>query len=712
MALFMTVWGVSMPASAQNNAYKIHDQLYDIYKKAFNDRRTKQGLALADSMYRQAEVLKDKKAQCLALTIPFLYYYNGGDEASFFKAMDRLQAKALQTGYVQYYYWCNSYRMVIMSRNEGYQKMVAFLKQNQAFAKKHNHIYGIYSTYQNLGLAYLNNGFTLQAVRNFEEAIRFGQKYLPEQDMGINYRRLAQCYMVMGDHEKMMEYVEKGIKTTRSKQAYDNLLICRCYALFMLGRDQEFLADYDKACLSFGKINSNHTLDEMETPIQELKIFKLIIEGKDAEACQLIANIKMENERNRIWMAYYSRKGDFYSTQTYLRKLMKTTYLNNEKAYSDELTEVNAQLNMLKLENEKRKTDVKQAHLMLANTQLTLKNSSLELGRTKAAESLSKLNAENYHLSLNKKQLESRQLRDSLNAQKAKRNAQEKEMASRTHMLQVSLILAVVMLLVISIYVYNIRRMTHKLHHANRHLRHTISELSVANDKAQQADKMKTLFIQNMSHEIRTPLNAIVGFSQILAEMGDSIDEEEKKDMTDTIQDNSELLTTLINDILDITALESGRYVMKEEPVCVATLCRQALDTVVHRKAPGVELKLALETPEDYQVKTDATRVKQVLVNLLTNAEKNTDNGCITLGCSLHENPGMLTFSVTDTGIGIPEDKQDEIFERFKKLDRYKQGSGLGLSICTTIAERLGGQTYIDKNYHHGARFLFTVKAQ
>ena len=109
-------------------------------------------------------------------------------------------------------------------------------------------------------------------------------------------------------------------------------------------------------------------------------------------------------------------------------------------------------------------------------------------------------------------------------------------------------------------------------------------------------------------------------------------------------------------------------------------------------------------------IETDATRVKQVLINLLTNAEKNTTKGSITLTCNDTEHPGYLTFSVTDTGIGIPKDKIKEIFERFKKLDKYKQGTGLGLNICRMIAEKLGGDIYVDERYKHGARFVFTIK--
>ena len=260
-----------------------------------------------------------------------------------------------------------------------------------------------------------------------------------------------------------------------------------------------------------------------------------------------------------------------------------------------------------------------------------------------------------------------------------------------------------------SIYIFYSRKFSKRLKDSNEKLRDTVDELFVAKDKALQADRMKTMFIQNMSHEIRTPLNAIVGFSQLLVDMGDEFDDEEKKNMSKSIMENSDLLSTLVNDILDMTSLESGKYVMKMEKANVNDICNIAVNTVMHRKAPDVELLVSSLLPDDYIVVTDKMRVKQVLINMLTNAEKNTTHGRIVLGVSLDEKNEMLTFSVADTGIGVPRDKIKEIFERFRKLDMYKQGSGLGLNICRMIAERLGGNIDIDPKYTGGARFTFSI---
>lgn len=212
-----------------------------------------------------------------------------------------------------------------------------------------------------------------------------------------------------------------------------------------------------------------------------------------------------------------------------------------------------------------------------------------------------------------------------------------------------------------------------------------------------------------MSHEIRTPLNAIVGFSQVLSTPDMEVDDEEKEEFSMLIQQNSELLTTLINDVLDLASLESGKYRMHLAPHRCNELCQVAMVSVVHRNPKKVKSYFTSDVPNDFLFVTDKERLQQVLINFLTNAEKHTERGEIHLHCSLTENPGKITFSVADTGPGIPADQADCVFDRFSKLDEFKQGTGLGLNICSIIAGRLKGEVKLDKNYTGGARFLFIL---
>ncbi len=254
----------------------------------------------------------------------------------------------------------------------------------------------------------------------------------------------------------------------------------------------------------------------------------------------------------------------------------------------------------------------------------------------------------------------------------------------------------------LGIYFYNRNRLIKTLNKTNR-------ELTIARDRAEQAVKIKTTFIQNMTHEIRTPLNAIVGFSQVLTTPGIQVPEEEKKECDELIRYNTDLLTTLISDVLDISDLESGKYTMELAPCRCNDMCRAALASVAFRAKKNVAMSFTTEVNDDYQVVSNDRRLQQVLVNFLTNAEKYTDKGEIHLHCSLAETPGKITFSVSDTGTGIPADKVKFIFDRFYKVDAFKQGMGLGLTICRLIADRLDGEVKYDSSYTHGARFLFIL---
>lgn len=268
----------------------------------------------------------------------------------------------------------------------------------------------------------------------------------------------------------------------------------------------------------------------------------------------------------------------------------------------------------------------------------------------------------------------------------------------------VAVLLSVILLggiLGLYIYVRNLRK-------SQRKDRMMIAELTEANERARAADVAKTQFIQNMTHELRTPLNAISGFSQVLS-MTDDMSAQDKKEMAGYIVDNTNIMTMLIDDIINSSAMDRNEYEVVMGDAECGQICRDAMATAEYRLQRGVRMRFKPSMPIPYELKTDARRVQQVLINLLTNACKHTVKGEIRLGCSLTEVPGMLSFSVEDTGPGIPASEAERIFERFVKLDSFVQGTGLGLSICRQIAQALGGRVYLDTGYTGGARFVFNV---
>ena len=231
-------------------------------------------------------------------------------------------------------------------------------------------------------------------------------------------------------------------------------------------------------------------------------------------------------------------------------------------------------------------------------------------------------------------------------------------------------------------------------------------ELIEAKRRAEDADRMKSVFLANMSHEIRTPLNAIVGFSEIMVL---TENEEEKHEYLEIIQKNSNLLLQLINDILDLSRIESGKSEMHFQQVEIAGLVDEV--EKVHQLKMKLNVDLKVVRPQgEFWTSTDRNRVMQVLFNFLSNAIKNTETGSITLG--LKQEGDWLKLFVSDTGCGIPEEKLPQIFTRFEKLNDFVQGTGLGLSICKSIVERLGGRIEVSSELGQGSTFALYLPYQ
>ena len=225
-------------------------------------------------------------------------------------------------------------------------------------------------------------------------------------------------------------------------------------------------------------------------------------------------------------------------------------------------------------------------------------------------------------------------------------------------------------------------------------------------EKAVQAIQRKNMFLSNMSHEVRTPLNAIVGFSAVLTDEDESFDDESRREFSEIIKVNSFQLLKLINDILDFSDFENDSITFNIRTHDAVKLCNEVVETVMASRKLEVEMRFDTDLSV-LMLDTDDARLRQVLINLLVNAAKFTEQGSIVLELKMAD-AGTALFSVTDTGCGIPPEKQHLIFERFEKLNDFVQGSGLGLSICQLIVKYMNGKLWVDSGYTRGARFCFT----
>lgn len=233
-------------------------------------------------------------------------------------------------------------------------------------------------------------------------------------------------------------------------------------------------------------------------------------------------------------------------------------------------------------------------------------------------------------------------------------------------------------------------------------------ELLVAKYNAEEANQTKSRFIASISHEIRTPLNAVLGFSQLFANDQIEMSAEERKQYADLIMTNGNMLLKLIDDVLEVSKIEAGKlkFNIGEHDV-VALVNTAAKIAEANNKSADVEIRVTTNVSR-LMIETDRERLLQVLANLTTNAKKCTEKGTITIALEKLRKDDMISISVSDTGCGIPKEKAMEVFERFSKLNSFRQGTGLGLSICKAFVEELGGKIWVDTTYTEGARFVFT----
>lgn len=244
----------------------------------------------------------------------------------------------------------------------------------------------------------------------------------------------------------------------------------------------------------------------------------------------------------------------------------------------------------------------------------------------------------------------------------------------------------------------------------NQNLTSAQRDLMLARKQAHSAERQKTDFIDYINHEITTPLDTIVEYTHLIVNCADIEKKEFLKRYAGIVSLNTELITTTIHDLIDVAAFDDARLTVSHAPHEIGEICLNAIENMQTHLQPGVKLIFTQENAPAQYATTDGRRVEQALTNLLNNAAKFTSEGSITLSYDVDRDKNIVTFSVTDTGIGIPADKNEVIFERFRKLNRDVQGSGLGLPICAIIAQLLGGEVYLDTSYEsHGCRFVFVI---
>lgn len=695
------------------NDWGLSDCLYDILMDGLEVQSTPQSLEIADRLLLLSDSIDNELGACYALWLKFnywhLYHPIDHNSSEYRRAVAEMERKGYGAGkaFAIYYDFCSDYVLELIYAGK-VREAYNFNKKLQEYAVSHNDYYGIYSIHFNNGSIQNFKGNKRLALDSYLNAVEYAKKHNVGANLASDYLQISDMYGSLNMQDKQLEYIQKAEDEHHPKITKVN---CDVWRFFVYSEN-----DYKEKALDIWlKLKNDSDFLNLPPDYKELAtVYGLCFEKKWDEALNFINAAEDEKFRLSYLKTYWEQKEVYDSAliaakrflvfEDSLKQLFQTTMLMDD-LQKFHIGQTQIEQDSIRLDNMRKEREI--STKMADNIRLELNNSRLALDSAQSEARIASLNRTRSRLAIDNVNLKERQLKDSLAIQKALES--ERQSSTQYARITIFLVFGVLALLIFTAVAYLrfINRLSARLKVANKKLSDDMEALEIASAEAQKANEQKSEFIMNISHEIRTPLNSMVGFSQMFAEARDFLSTKDKADMRNAMQMNSALLDTIINDVLDITAIESGDYQMDISKVFLNAVCREAIQLVAQRKPDGVEVIFDSDISEFYEVETDRERVIQVITNMLTNAYKNTSSGSVTLSVKVIN--GKIQIAVADTGIGIPSDQHEAVFERFRKLDSFKQGVGLGLSICRVIAKRLGGRIFIDAGYTTGARFVFEL---
>ena len=634
--------------TAQNNQFNMDSTLFVYYQRCERISRTPGILQAADTLFRMAEKLGDKRTQAAALCHKASYFYFCGmDMDSLRYYSEEVKRFARQTGQPKYYYWIWGRYIEGYIIKKQFNLALLELKAMQEEATKENYMPGLISCYKSMRNVYsLKNNVQL-AYEYQKKVVELIEQYdIEDFNLSLIYATLAHDMINLNKTEEAKPILEKAYVAVKRPS-------------------QEFSVMKSDAFYWWKKGNAR----QVEQLIRKAEALNLPDMGND------LCDIKTY---------YYWLTGEYSK----IVELYESSY---DKSRVDQLRFLKVKAEALQMVpgREKEANEQYSLYIQLRDS-LERRDAQVSLEEFATIMDVSRLNKENSELEL----------------------AMSRH---KLHTTYVSLIGLGIFILVMCVFTFKLWRLNRRLCHSEFDLRRKNMALTEADkiivkekERAENASRMKSAFIQNMSHEIRTPLNSIVGFSQVLVE--ELRGQEDMKTYASVITENSNNLLKLVGDVLELSTLDTMDKEIKKVPVSINDLCSLALKRVKDDLKPEVEL-LFDSWKNEYPVCSDSKLIATVLDNLLLNAIKFTTRGKITLDCHLSMDAQHIEIVVTDTGIGIPEDKQEWVFERFTKVDEFTQGTGLGLAISRLAAQLLGGQIMIDSDYKEGCRMVFTLPA-
>lgn len=655
--LFLLFFTVSVKAQKEAEVFNVDSSLYAYYQRCQEYMLQPVAISMADTLFQMAAERDDERMQAVAIATKLDYhYYKTANEDSVIYYTNEVKDFSKATHQPKYYYFAWGNRLILYYLKTGRTNIALYEAQKMLKeAQTEDDKTGLSRCYNIMSQIYTVKRFDSMAIEWRLKEIELSEKYnIENYNISQVYTQIANYNINRKMQDEALQALEKSIFTANSTSQ-------------KVSAKLEYVNYYCK----FGDFAAaENILKECEAEFEQDKRLESIKKRLYSTEClyyrqtkqyqkALEAAEKQEIEEQRLNESiqsgnHYRIKGEIYKEMGNANQAVK--YLQKYIESDDSL----------KIANEQ----------MASSEFATLLN-------------VEKLNSEKKELML---------------------QAQEKEIRNKT-----TLIFSLIILLgILFFFLYRESHLNRKLKVSegelkirNGELTASREELRKAKDRAEANSQMKTTFIQSMSHEIRTPLNSIVGFSQVLNEHY-SKEFPETKEFVKIIESNSNDLLRLVTDVLALSELDQYDKLPADIETEVNIVCQLAYEIAKDNKQEGVEVFFKPER-EILNIISNPERISQILTKLAYNAAKFTAQGSITIAYSVLEAQKLIEISVTDTGIGIPVDKQEDVFERFYKINTFTQGTGLGLSICRSVAEKLEGSLRVDPAYTNGCRMILTI---
>lgn len=650
LVFFILCFHICMSADEEKTS-----PLNDYFKKCQKNIHLPDGVLMCDTLIHMAQEAHNSKIELYATCLKLDYYYFRNDSDNIIKLVDEAMKLSKDNANQQLYYFLWGNRLVTFYIKQNQMNIALYeVKKMLKEAQAEDYKPGIAECYHVFATIYLSQSLYQLAMDNFQKEIDMNENEgLENPNLPVEYSLLAQCAIALNLPDRAREAIEKGSTYIDNTSHYQKFVIQRARLYLFLHQKE------------FGK--AREELSKMEILFEEDEKMSRYIDGlHDAQ------------------LRYYRDTKQYDKALATIKLLLGEPPYNATAYLSNSLTKESGNIHWQQGDYF-ASASAYRTYIQASDTLIpkSMQNSIGEFNTILEVELLQK-EKDALLLDVRQKQL-----------------------------YVTYLIIAFMFVFAIAGWMFFLRifRLNHKLQKSemkvteqNRQLIVASEELKVAKDKAESASRMKSDFIRNMSHEIRTPLNSIVGFSQV---MSDSCHENvEMKEYADIISKNSSDLLRLVGDVLEISVIDQEDNIAYSLSENINVACLESISQAAADVRPGVEMRFNPPC-SNLIIRTNTLRVSQILTQLLHNAAKFTEQGEIVLSYEISGDE--IIYSVADTGIGIPAEKQEEVFERFTKLDSFTQGTGLGLSLCRLIAEKLGGSLRVDKEYKAGCRFLLTL---